>query len=440
MSYGVKEVSNSRRCPICGKPEWCGFLKSPDGEMIICKRATGTQKKQGVMGTDGHFYMCVGISRGDNPCFMEAGVLKSAMDSNGGKEFVPRMPEPPKEVDPIEQLPDDMLDKFYRAMMSHLKLEDVHREYLHKEGWTDEMIKKYNIVSFPEKDRTRFNYRKNVRLKNPYRKRLAKQMLEDLGNPKDGLQGLPGAFLHGEDWTFTGPSGIIFWQYNAIHQVVGVRIRMDYMDVNGELQKDSEGTYFLQGDVKWYLIPMKGAYQILPDGTRSFRKDGMFRGKYRNFSSYLADEKEESENNRLVNIYNKGCAAGNKLSFYSDCSRDDMYIAYITEGEKKGAFANYKMRAPFIALPGVDSWTLLFKGKNGERPVDILKNNGCKIIVVAFDADKSTNETVLDRERKTAEALRQEGFILGVASWDIHLGKGIDDLLAGGHKPSYEVY
>lgn len=440
MSYGVKEVSNSRRCPICGKAEWCGFLNSPDGELVICKRETAAAKNEGRMGTDGRFYMCVGISRGDNRCFMEASLLKSAMDRSGDKDYVPRIPEPPTPVDPVEQLPEHMLDKYYRAMMAHLKLEDFHREYLHKEGWTDEMIEKFNIVSFPEKDYTRYNLRKNVRLKNLYRKNLAKEMLSDLGNPSDGLKGLPGAFLHGDNWTFTGPAGIIFWQYNALHQIVGVRIRMDYTDVKYETQRDAEGTYFVEQGEKWYLVPMKGAYKVLQDGTRSFRKDGMFKGKYRNFSSFHADEKEERENNRLVNIYSKGVAAGNKLSFYSDSSRDDMYIAYITEGEKKGAFANHVMRAPFISLPGVDSWKLLFKGRVGERPVDILKKNGCRIIVVAFDADKGTNEAVLDRERKTADALRQEGFVLGVASWDINLGKGIDDLLAGGYKPTYEVY
>lgn len=439
MSYGVKEASKLRRCPICGKPDYCGFYPTEDGEMVLCKRDTETQKHEGRLGYDGQFYVCVGISRGDNHCFMEGGLLKKAMEQSGTTEYVPRMPDPPTYVDPVEQLPDHMLDKYYRAMLSHLMLEDVHREYLRKEGWTDEMIAKYNIVSFPEKDYSRFKYRKNVRMKNPYRKRLAKDMLSDLGNPVNGLKGLPGAFINGEDWTFTGPSGILFPQFNPKHQIVGVRIRMDYMNVNGQVMTDAEGTYFTEQGEKWYLVPMKGAYKLLPDGTRSFRKDGMFKGKYRNFSSFAADEEEE-KNNRIVNIYKSGVASGNKLSFYSDCSRDDMYIAYITEGEKKGAYSNFNMRAPFISLPGVDSWKLLFKGKTGERPVDVLKQDGCRIIVVAFDADKATNATVLDRERKTVEALRNEGFILGVASWDIHLGKGIDDLLAAGYKPSYEVY
>lgn len=436
MAHGFKDASNARRCPICGKPDWCGYQVIPEGELWTCMRTTDITKNEGVMGHDGKYYMCVGVSRSDNRCFMEAVQLKNATDRNGGT-FVPKMPEY-EYIDPVEQLPEPMLDKYYRALMAQLRLEPMHREYLHKEGWTDEMIEKYHVVSFPEKDFTRFKYRKDVKYANPYRKRIARQMLEVLGNPVNGLKGLPGAFQQGEDWTFTGPSGILFWQYNAKHQIIGVRIRMDYVDVNFETSDDLHGTFFLEQGEKWYLQPLKGAYKLLPDGTKSFRKDGAFKGKYRNFSSFHADEEEEKKY-RMVNIYKNGCASGNKLSFYCNSERDDMFIAYVTEGEKKGAFANYMMRAPFISLPGVDSWKLLMKGKIGERPVDVLKQNGCKIIVVAFDADKATNATVLAREQQTVDALKAEGFTLGVASWDINLGKGIDDLLAAGYKPGYEA-
>lgn len=439
MSFGVKEVSNARRCPICGKPDYCGFYPTMEGEIVLCKREISAQKNEGRMGYDGKYYMCVGISRGDNRCFMDAALLKCAMDKQGTKEVKIHLPEEPEYIDPVEQLPDFMLDKMYRVMATKLKLEPMHREYLHNEGWNDEMIEKYMVVSFPEKDFSRFKFRKEEKYVNPYRKRIAKEMLSELGNPVNGLKGLPGAFQQGEDWTFTGPSGIIFWQYNPQHQIVGARIRMDYMDVRGEILKDANGKYFIEDGEKWYLQPMKGAYRLLPDGTKSFRKDGNFKGKYRNFSSFHADEEEERKN-RIVNIYKNGVAAGNKLSFYSDPARDDMYIAYVTEGEKKGAFSNFKMRAPFVALPGVDSWKLLLKGPKGKRPVDVLKETGCRIIVVAFDADKATNANVLDRERKTVEGLKNEGFILGVASWDINMGKGIDDLLAAGYRPGYEAY
>ena len=444
MANGCKEVSKSRRCPICGKSDYCCFFTVKNGEQVICKRAVGGREGEGVIGYDGNYYMYLRESGTGNAVFMDARFVKEFGSINDAVTASRREIEPPEYVDPVEQLPDYLLDKYYRAMMAHLRLENYHRDYLHSEGWTDEMIKKYNVVSFPEKDFTRFKYRKYIDMRNPYRKHLAKKMLSDLGNPVNGLKGLPGAYQIGDDWTFAGPSGIVFWQYNAKKQIVGIRIRMDYLDVNAEIGglpvvSWDDCLFFTEKGDTWNLQPMKGAFHMRPDGSRSYRKDGMFKGKYRNFSSFHADEEEE-KNNRIVNIYKNGVAAGNKLSFYFDSTRDDMHIAYITEGEKKGAFSNFTMRAPFIALPGVDSWKLLFKGKKGERPVDILKNNGCNVIVVAFDADKCTNATVLDRELKTVEAMRQEGFIIGVASWDISLGKGIDDLLAAGYKPHYEVY
>lgn len=436
MAHGFKNASNVRRCPICNKPDWCGYQLIPEGELWTCQRTSDVQKNAGVTGYDGNFYVCVGISRSGNNCFMEATTLKAAYDARGAA-YTPK-PIEPEYIDPVEQLPDHLLDKYYRAMLRHLTLEDLHRDYLHKEGWSDEMIAKYGIVSFPEKDFSRFTYRKHTRLKNPYRKRLAKETLASLGNPADGLKGLPGAFRNGDDWTFSGQSGIIFPQPNHKHQIHGLRVRLDYTDVPYEIKSDAKGDYFMEDGEKWYLQPMKGAFRILPDGTHSFRNDGMFKGKYRNMSSFFADE-NEAQKNRIVNTYKDGVESGNKLSFYFDSSRDDMYIAYITEGEKKGAFANYMLRAPFIALPGVNSWFLLFEGEIGERPVDTLKRSGCSVIVVAFDADKNFNETVMAKEALTVEALRKEGFILGVANWDISLGKGIDDLLAAGYKPTYET-
>ena len=434
MSFGVKEASKSRRCPVCGKPDYCGFQMTQDGELIICKRATES-KGEGVIGTDGEYYLCVGISRTGNSVFMEARNLKE----KGSESATRVLNEPPVYIDPVEVLPNSALDKIYRIMASKLHLEDRHRKYLYSEGWTDEMIEKYHVVSFPEKDFSRFKFRKDEKSKNPYRKRLAKQILEELGNPSCGLKGVPGASMNESgEWTFCGPSGIIFWQYDVSRKIYRARIRMDYRDVSAAIQQDNVGEFFVEDGQKWYIC-MSGAYKLLPDGTRSFRKDGQFKGKYRNLSSFYADEKEEA-NNRIVNIYKQGVASGNNLSFLSDPIRDDMHIAYVTEGEKKGAFANYKLRAPFISLPGVDSWTLLLKGAPGSRPVDILKKEGCRVIVVAFDADKATNATVLDRECKTVEALKKEGFILGVASWDIEKGKGIDDLLAAGYKPNYESY
>lgn len=445
-------------CPICGYPgnDYCGRQQTSDGdELIVCMR-TAKCVAEGLnyfnpdgscMGKDGQYYMRVGTSKSGNACFMEAN-MKLASDVRKGIVRKPtnfKMPtyEPPKPkvvVDEVKPLSNKELHRVYSSMARHLKLEDYHRAYLYKEGWTDEMIEKYQVVSFPEKDFSRFKYRKELRLKCPYRKKLAKLVLEDLGNPASGLRGVPGAYMtDNRDWTFSGPSGIIFWQKDIVGNIYRARIRMDYRDLNAVIEQDCNGQeFFIENGQKWFLS-MKGAWKELSTGEKEWKKDGAFKGKYRNFSSYVEDE-EELKNNRIVNIYKSGCQSGNNLGYYFDRSRDDMYICYITEGEKKGAFANYTMRAPFIALPGVSSWSLLFNGEKGKRPVDRLRDMGIQYFVMAFDADKSVNAAVLEKERQTVEAIKKEGIFIGVAEWDMEHGKGLDDLLAAGYKPRYSAY
>lgn len=447
-------------CPICGYPgnDYCGRQITSEGEeLIVCMRIAKCAAEGlnyfdaygNCHGKDGNFYLRVGTSRSGNGVFMEASAKKASDERKGISKgnfnaqpfktpaYVP--PTPPTIVDEVKPLPNAQLHKIYSIMAKHLKLEDYHREYLHKEGWTDEMLQTYQVVSFPEKDHTRFNFRKNVKLKCPYRKRLAKLILEELGNPADGLRGVPGAYQTASgEWTFCGPSGIIFWQKDISGNIYRARIRMDYRELNTEILQDASGReYFMDKGIQWYLS-MKGAYRILPDGSSEWKKDGNFKGKYRNFSSYAEDE-NELKNHRIVNIYKNGCQSGNNLSFYYNSQRDDMYICYITEGEKKGAFANYVMRAPFGTLPGVSSWSLLFKGEKGERPIDYLKAMGIKILIIAFDADKTVNADVLAKEQQTIAALKEEDMFVGIAEWDINLGKGLDDLLAAGYKPKYTV-
>lgn len=392
-------------------------------------------------GYDGKVYICVGISRSGNPRYMDVNDRHAQLEECKRSNYEKQKKTEPVVVDPVEVLPNKELDKVYRSMASHLLLEERHRKYLHEEGWTDEMIEHFMVVSFPESDFKRYKYHSKEHSRNIWRKALAKAILKDLGNPENGLKGVPGAYqLDGGngragDWTFAGNGGIIFWQFDQNGHIYRARIRMDFRDVSAELHTDSEGEYFFEDADKYYVC-MKGAYRLKHDGTKIFRKDDQFSGKYRNLASFFPDEKER-KNNRIVNTYKNGCQSGNCLSYYSNPSRDDMFIAYVTEGEKKGAFAEWSMRAPFITLPGVDSWGLLLSGEKGKRPVDKLKESGCQVIVVAFDADKSKNKTVLSREIATVEALKKEGFVIGVAEWDISIGKGIDDLLAAGGKIRY---
>lgn len=436
LAHNIRNVSKSRPCPICGKPDWCGLMPARDGgELIICHRDVS---KTNVIGSDGQFYVVVGTSKTGTTIFEEANQRRAKELARKGCShdytFKNRVPEV-KTLTVVDQVivkTNKELDTIYRTMLSFLSLEPVHREYLHKEGWTDEMIKKNMIVSFPEKDFSRFKYRKNIKLVNPYRKRLASMVMDEL--KMDSLRGVPGAYRDAKgNWTFAGRSGLFFPLPDINHLIYRLRLRMDFRDLNSEISfnKDSDDWYMDKG--KKNFISMGGVYQIDSDGKRVYDKS---LGKYRNFASYFPD-KDEEENGFLVNSYNEGCEAGNRLGFYYNEKRDDMHIVYAIEGEKKGMFSNEYLRAPFISFPGVNSWSLILEGKPGERPVDIFKKKGVKIFLIAFDADKCINEKVMAAEQQTIDALRNEGFIIGLAEWDMKYGKGLDDLLFKGYKPKY---
>ena len=111
-----------------------------------------------------------------------------------------------------------------------------------------------------------------------------------------------------------------------------------------------------------------------------------------------------------MNTYESGCEAGNQIGFYYEEARDDMYVCYVTEGEKKGIYGNEILHAPFVSIPGVSSWGFLLSKKGGERPVDLLKRKGVRIFIVAFDADRETNERVMQAQKATIQALKEEGF------------------------------
>lgn len=439
MAYGIRAVTKSKPCPICGKADWCGFMPADGGgELVVCQRDT---EEHNVIGQDGQFYVYVSKSRSGNSIFEEANQrMQREKKWKAGREYdnssfkQVSVPTPSYTVvDEVKVKPNEVLDKIYRSMLDMLVLDDNHKAYLISEGWTEELIQKHKIKSFPEKDFIRYSLKNNFS-KNVYRKRLANQLIEKFG--QDCLLGVPGAYKDGQGkWTFAGPKGILFPLYDANHNLYRLRVRMDFTDVKEQLISMGTGDrYFDKDGQRYYVSFMKGIY-IIDSGDKKFDKGS---GKYRNFSSFHADD-EEYKRGFIVNSYDKGCEAGNQLGIYYDSGRDNMYIAFVTEGEKKGVYCNDKMRAPFISVPGVNSWSKLIEGKKGNRAIDILQSRGVGMFVIAYDADKAVNNKVLDSEQYAIQALKVEGFSIGVAEWDMRHGKGIDDLLQGGRQPAYQL-
>lgn len=387
----IKSVTRANPCPICGKPDWCGVMRSDSGNnLFVCQRNIDALKpyKDGIYGMDGKFYLCVGISkRGQNNIFADAGELKEKEHPVPYGKCVSPKTLIPKDI--LSPLPDSDLHEIYLTMLNSLILEPHHREYLLKEGWTDELIEAHHIKSFPEEDYIRFQ-KKSIgdTSQNLWRKRLIEIMLDRFHT----LEGVPGAYVNQKgNWAFAPQSGMLFPLYNQKSEIYRLRIRLE---------------------------------------------NGCLGGKYRNFSSFKADSNAEKQG-FLKNLYEKGCQAGNQLGYYFHYSRDDMHIAYLTEGEKKGIIGNTLLKAPVVSIPGVNSYFKLIEGLKPNRPIDFLRSIGVRILIIAFDADKMINAKVMACQERVIHILRNEGFIVGLAEWDICQGKGLDDLLVRGYKPTY---
>lgn len=453
MAHGFKNISKVQPCPICGYPDWCGWQIDKEGRgyyTIVCHRA---DVRGDVLGRDGKSYVFVNETysgafryeekeqrmQRQEEWLREHG-YKSRKDAFGDTPSgsVTRTPRPkfePVIIDNIEPKSHEELDKIYRCLLHKLTLEEIHSDYLKKEGWDNDLIEENLIRSFPERDFVRCKF-KNYPSGNIYRKRLAKELEEEFG--EGCLKGVPGAYIdHGGHWTFAGPKGILFPLYDTKGLIYGLRIRMDFLDYPYERKSDlaCDDWYTDDSGINHFVVPLKGTYTFNDNGEKEWDKSG---GKYRPFTSYHVDE-EEFKNGFVKNSYKDGCELKSQVGVYWKRERDTSFLCYLTEGEKKGIFANKKLRAPVISFPGVSNWSKLFAGKKGERLIDFLKEAGVKMFVVAYDADKAVNKAVMKQQDNLIDKLKEEGFMVATAEWDACNGKGLDDLLASGIKPDYEL-
>ena len=427
MANGIRNVTRDNPCPICGKPDWCGWVPTERGAMILCQRDT---KKESTVGFDGRQYVYVCDSKSGTSLYEEweqyskrdyvkarayQSHRKVGAACRQAQDSAPKSRTP---VNIIEPRSNEDLDQIYRALRKDLKLKPEHRAYLKKQGWTDEMITTYGVVSFPESDSLRATYKR--RDINPTRTALAEKLIGQFGD--QALLGVPGAYKKENRWTFNGPSGILFPMYDLAGKIYRLRIRMDFRDQKAQIFSGSNGRddYFLVDNQRNY-ISMKGVY-LFANGEKSFLKQ---RGKYRTLSSYKEDE-EELKKGFIKNIYDCGCGSKNEMSHYKPANCQSP-IVIITEGEPKAAFAAAKLQMEVWSLPGVNSFHLAFSDDHLEH---LRASNS--VVLVAFDADKATNETVLKMEQNLLNGLKERNIPCGTVEWDGSIGKGIDDNLAAG--------
>lgn len=413
------QLRHGERCRICGKPDFCYRLPIPadlipegyigDDFYSVCNRTGGTVSVGDiVIGVNGEEYRanksyaesgdCVSVGIRFEPAALKKARQKNWADNKG--EVKPRRFKTYADEEIVPENPpadDATLDHVYREFLSLLRLEPEDRTYLHKEGFTDGLIDYWKIVSVPESDYVRYQLGAAYHSINDRRKITCQQLLQRVPS----LEHIPGFRQTSKgDWTYCGYGGIIFPLFNAKGQIYALRVR------NHSQYHDKDG-----------FAITKEAYEADPENN--FRS-----GKYVNFTSFGKD----------------GCKIGCRAGIYLPRSRRgegfDKSRIWCTEGEKKSIIGSEMLRNTFIDIPGVSSYKLLTQeDKDGNSILDYMWNSGALSIVVAYDADKENNRMVLHAQDGFVELLKQRGFRVLIADWDINIGKGIDDLLRNGGLP-----
>lgn len=331
MSDAWKGVSRARKCPICQHEDWCGYWTPEDygGELICCQR---DKEKCNMIGFDGQEYVFIGSAKGSGSSIYEERTQYELLRKKKTGMNYSHISKPQKrELKPFNQIVpqnNENCSGIYTYMQNLLILDPAHKTYLHSQGWTDELIEKHHIVSFPEEDSLRVKYHNRYRTRNITRARLADLILQKFGS--NSLEGIPGAYLKGEQWTFAGPSGLVFPMYDLDGNTFRLRIRKDFSDIDATvITFGQDRFYYAEG--KKYFISMKGVYFVTPGGEKEFLPQ---KGKYRTLPSYYQDS-QAATRGILANIYKKGCAAANQCSFYGLPFAKTSSLWYITEGSQK---------------------------------------------------------------------------------------------------------
>lgn len=408
-------LRHGETCRICGKPDWCYRLpvqldRIPAGYTgedfnSVCNRTDGQVAINDIIiGVNGKEYRAYKIDADGIGVRFEPLELREAQQKNWRENhgnFQPRRiakTYADEEILPENPPADDAtLDRVYREFLSLLRLEPEDQTYLNREGITEGLIKYWKIVSVPETDYVRWKLGNKYRTVNDWRKDTCARLLRRVPS----LEHVPGFRKDKKgEWTYCGYGGIVFPLYNVHGQIYALRVR------NHSQYHDKDGFVISQAD-----------YEL--DKEHNFRT-----GKYVNFTTFGND----------------GCKIGCRAGIFLPREREGRPFSrarvWCTEGEKKSIVGSEMLQNIFIDVPGVSSYKLLAQpDKDGMTILDYLWSIGSSDIVVAYDADKANNQAVLRAQNGLVELLREKGFRVLIADWDINKGKGIDDLLVHGGVP-----
>ncbi len=420
-------------CPICGKPDWCyasAYISKKSGRKIVYFGCMRVQDSAGfVNGMDGQTYRFIGTSRDG-----QSGKYVPSLQRDGEAAKVEATRLVPVGI--VEPLSDEQQDIRNRYILKKLPLEKTHREYLKGKGWTDSAIDWLGVKTWPADDWIRRKYPHRFRDFIPTRSKIANWVERECG----GCLGWYGAYQKewkGRDyWYMSGHSGLCIPMPSIDGYIGALRNRRDYRDVDMKLRNENGVLTFDdpsngRGYVDWSGVHAEDGHLIreLTCDGRSVNVDG----KYRTIASWYEDPAAR-ERGELRNAMKKGVRCLNRISVYGlEFRQNPMWI--VTEGELKAALTAWYYRCPVVSLPGVSNVGLIANAATLTKAAQL----GMKLMAVAYDMDKVSNENVLQMEKKLVDTLKMFHVPVVIAEWDGSQQKGIDDAVSNGVRVSFRA-
>ncbi|HHP1052908.1 DUF3854 domain-containing protein [Bacillus cereus group sp. BfR-BA-01354] len=401
-------------CPICGHQGWC--MVNETETKIICGRIESDTK------------------------LGEAGYLHIVNEKQKrGYDF-----SPDQMVKEHKKKNDYTLDVLYYMFLQELELREEHIEMLTgpERRIAIETINIRNYKSFPMK---------------PWD--VTKEIIKKAGGKTSLIVGIPGFYAKetkdGRYFTFAGRrDSLLIPQRNIYNQICGFQYRIDnpkYVTVVRDHKPSFQAAVIEQPNIIEVTYKING------------KKESLFKGAVDVKEWYEIDYEGKKIGEVQLKLESKyiwvssggkfhGTGAGNPLPIHVAVpSRELQYWergelikkdnVWITEGSLKADISAENLDelltseeklmygTTVVSIPGVKVWRIL---------IEPLKKMGVKQATFALDMDMITNPDVQRTLLECAQALYQEGISINYASWNINLGKGLDDLLLQDYIPAVE--
>jgi len=467
-----QNVSRTNPCPICGKPDYCfSSDRGADGIVRVCGRV----HQDMVNGFNGRVYKMIPSKNNTFTSYVDYEedqirfeLKRKAWCEANGKRYVPK-----EGIDlsgiaaaPVEKA--WVLDESVAQPLSHEQIDSVLRPWLenvlvlapcHKaklmlewsanEAMAKEIFATWLIRTLPPEDKVRQEAPEYYRLHTdgPTRKELVAKLLQICKeNGLESPKGIPGFYQDDEtgEWKISGQAGILFPVYDVQGRIYRLRIGVDTPKVKGEFNGQTGEFQFYRDS--WYferegkpkeernvLVWRFGSqYSKVPLNKKGL-PPGKTEGKYVNFSSFR--EWKDFEKHTIINKYLNGCQSGSQISVYRPKNAKPG-IVWITEGEKKAMVIAAVLGVTVLCVPGVGSYNKLFEPvEGGPSIMEMLAEEGVKLAIVAYDADKEENPMVAHNEEGLLRELVAHNFMAGRTTWNSAFGKGLDDGIMEGIMP-----